>query len=377
MRVLYVSSGLDPRTGGTATAAISVCLAARRAGIEATLAYAFEPGTEPDIEPGLSALREAGVTLHGFPFWQRGGRRAIGWGISPELNRWVRGQAKSFDVIHGHSVWVLSSLNALRSARAAGKPFVLMPHEGLTRFDMSRGGNAILIRLKALLRRYYVKRSTAIVLSSELERLDSGLENATVIAHPVFDEQLPYEPPPIHEPAAPITIGFIGRFHKKKNLHLLIDALALAPGVHLKIGGDGDPDFTRSLIARVERHRMADRVTWLGFVASDAKHDFYRSVDLIAMPSKFECFGLVGAEAMAEGVPVLVSPTVGIAEDVAAGACGLVIPTRPDAIGVALSRLKRQTLIDWGLAARQVALTHYSFSAHGERLRALYTELVS
>jgi glycosyltransferase involved in cell wall biosynthesis len=376
MRVLYVSSGLDPRTGGTATAAISVCLAARRAGIEATLAYAFEPGTEQSIEPGLRALREAGVTLHVFPFWQRGGARAIGWGISPALNRWVRREARSFDVIHGHSVWVLSSLSALRSAMAAGKPFVLMPHEGLTRFDMSRGGNAMLIRLKALLRRYYVRHSAAIILSSELERLDSRLDHATVIAHPVFDERRAFEPPTAHAADDPITIGFLGRFHKKKNLHLLIDAMALAPAIHLRIGGSGNPDFTRSLEARVERHRLGERVTWLGFVAAEAKHDFYRSVDLIAMPSQFECFGLVGAEAMAEGVPVLVSPTVGIAEDVSAGECGLVIPARPDAIGVALARLKRPMLAEWGAAARQVALGHYSLSAHGERLKALYTELI-
>jgi glycosyltransferase involved in cell wall biosynthesis len=376
MRVLHVSSGLDPRTGGTATAAVSVALAAQRAGAEVTLAYPADPDAKAAIAPSLVRLLEAGVKLEAFPFWERGGKRAIGWGISPALNRWVRLHASEFDVIHAHSVWVLSSLSALGSAKRAGKPFVLMPHEGLTRFDMDRAGNKALIRLKALLRRRYVARADRIVLSSELERLDSLLGDnpcAVVIPHPVFDETGPDTVPPAR--AGRITIGFLGRFHKKKNLHLLIDALALAPNVRLRIGGDGDPEFRRSLEARVARHGLENRVDWAGFIATDRKPAFFASVDLIVMPSQFECFGLVGAEAMSLGVPVLVSPTVGIAEAVSAGKCGLVIPPRPDALGVALSRLNRPQLAEWGAAARRVALAEYSFAAHGERLMALYRAL--
>ena len=68
MRILFVSSGLDPRTGGTATAAVSVCLAARRAGLEVDLLYPVERGVEPLIGSTVALLAGAGVTVRAFPF---------------------------------------------------------------------------------------------------------------------------------------------------------------------------------------------------------------------------------------------------------------------------------------------------------------------
>jgi hypothetical protein len=67
MRILFVSSGLDPRTGGTATAAVSVCLAARRAGLEVDLLYPVEREVEPLLGPTVALLAAAGVTVRAFP----------------------------------------------------------------------------------------------------------------------------------------------------------------------------------------------------------------------------------------------------------------------------------------------------------------------
>lgn len=376
MRVLYVSSGLDPRTGGTATAAVNVCLAAQRAGIEPTLVFPLAPDSAAEVAPLTATLDQAGIAHHAFAFAE--GARAIRWGISPDLGRWLRRHVRDYDLVHAHSVWVGSSIAAVRAARRARRPVVVMPHEGLTRFDMARAGNGWLKHAKRLLRWWYRMKTDRFVVASELERLDSQLPErvAVAIPHPVLDERLPPPAPRAFPAEGAYTVGFLGRIHPKKNLHRLIRALPLVPDVRLIIGGDGPEAEKSRLEDLISHHELEDRVEWRGFVAAPDKARFFRDIDLIAMPSEFECFGLVAAEALGQGVPVLVSPTVGIAESVFASGCGLVVPPRPDAIAVALTKLGKDGLLArCAAAARDTALAHFSFAAHGAALAALYAGL--
>src|SRR5579862_9101449 len=122
LKILQVSSGLDPRTGGTATAAINVALAARRADLAVTLIYPFAPDGAARLEPDLTRLKAAGIRTIGVAFWRGGGTRAVRWAIAPGLNRYLRDHAGDFDVIHTHSAWVASSVAAVRAARRARRP---------------------------------------------------------------------------------------------------------------------------------------------------------------------------------------------------------------------------------------------------------------
>src|SRR5258706_1622790 len=142
LRVLQVSSGLDPQTGGTASAAVNVALAARRAGIAVPLAYPYAPESVERLAPDLARLRAAGVDLHGFEFASFDRTLAARWAIAPKLNRFLRETAGDFDVVHTHSTWVDSSVAAVRAARRAGRPLAPMPHPALTPVDHGRGPNA-------------------------------------------------------------------------------------------------------------------------------------------------------------------------------------------------------------------------------------------
>ena len=93
----------------------------------------------------------------------------------------------------------------------------------------------------------------------------------------------------------------------------------------LEIGGAGSERLTLDLRALVARLGVAQRVTWHGFIDASAKPAFFASVDVVVMPSKYECFGLVAAEAMCAGVPVVVSESTGVAPIVAKYRAGLMI----------------------------------------------------
>lgn len=86
------------------------------------------------------------------------------------------------------------------------------------------------------------------------------------------------------------------------------------------IGGVG-PDRAR-LEALAEEHRVAEKVRFLGHVPAELLPDYYRAVDLFAMPSSGEGFGIVFLEAMTSGTPTLGLAEGGAVDALADGALG-------------------------------------------------------
>jgi glycosyltransferase involved in cell wall biosynthesis len=370
MHVLHVSSGLDPRTGGTATAAVQIALAARRVGIDVTLAYGHDAADDDLVQPARDRLMEAGVECLAFPFDP--GNRAKRWGISAALTQYLKANAKDFDAVHTHSAWVWSSVAAVRAARRADRAAILMPHEALTRHDIDGSRLAF---AKRILKRWYRTKVDRFVFTSGLEARDSelaGSARARVIGLPAVDEALPapIEPPPRDDPP---TIGFLGRFHPKKNLDLAIRAIGHSIDSRLIIAGGGEEAYEANLKAMATDLSLDERIEWWGFLTVAGKPAFFQAIDALVVPSRFECFGLVAAEALAHHVPLILSPTVGVAEDVHADGVGLIVPPRVDALAVAIEKLRdRAQVAEWRLRCRRVALERYSYQAFGGRLLALY-----
>lgn len=112
------------------------------------------------------------------------------------------------------------------------------------------------------------------------------------------------------------TIGFIGRIEPIKNLDVLVDAFDRICGrfnnCRLVIAGRGSHEA--SVASRIQGMSCRDKVEFVGYVRRDKKDEFFRSIDLLVVPSKYEPFGLVILEAMRAGVPVIASKVGGIPE---------------------------------------------------------------
>jgi glycosyltransferase involved in cell wall biosynthesis len=137
------------------------------------------------------------------------------------------------------------------------------------------------------------------------------------------------------------TVGFIGRFHHKKNLSLLLEALCKLPHYELVVAGHGDERAVSEIHALADRLGVSGRVTWLGWIGREDRAAFYRRIDVLAMPSVYECYGMVAAEAMANGTPVVVTETTGAAELARASGGGLVTSHDADSFAAALSDLTK------------------------------------
>lgn len=121
---------------------------------------------------------------------------------------------------------------------------------------------------------------------------------------------------------------FLGRLHPKKRLDRVAEVFAILAqkraDVHLVLAGpdEGGVDQVRVVL---RRENLLNRVTFTGLVVGQAKWEIYRDSLLFLLPSEDENFALTVLEAMALGVPVLVSRGVGLADWVEREKTGLVL----------------------------------------------------
>jgi glycosyltransferase involved in cell wall biosynthesis len=207
------------------------------------------------------------------------------------------------------------------------------------------------------------------------------MSRCAILFPPVHDDRAARATPrlqPIGDDG--LRLGFIGRFHPKKNLDLLIETLPRLPEfITLTIAGEGPPELTVAYRKLARELFVEARIRWLGFVSGDARETFFRHVDLLCMPSDFEWFGRAAAEALARGIPVLVSPDTGIAEVVGPRRCGVVCAADPGEIASEVGRLARarEEMVELSQNAAAAAAEMLSFSAHGQALREAYERLTA
>jgi len=175
------------------------------------------------------------------------------------------------------------------------------------------------------------------------------------------------------DPASgPVRLLSVGTIIPRKGHVLLVAALARleSPDWHLTIIGslERDPACVRSLRAAIVEHGLGARVSLPGEYPPDRLPDAYRAADIFVLPSFHEGYGMVYAEAMAHGLPIIATDAGAIPDTVPPGAGILVPPGDVEALATALQnliedpqwrrrlgragRLRARSLPDWAESAR-------------------------
>lgn len=104
-------------------------------------------------------------------------------------------------------------------------------------------------------------------------------------------------------------VVFCGRLCAQKGIWGFLDVwrrvLDETPGARLAVIGNGAPEFERALKEKAEALGVADSVDWLGYVNGEAKYAVYRSARVFVHPTVFDNNGMVAAEALCSGLPVV------------------------------------------------------------------------
>lgn len=173
-------------------------------------------------------------------------------------------------------------------------------------------------------------------------------------------------------PAAPWVWLFIGE--AIKGLREVIGQLAAFPEASLLVVSRSNLDPYRSLAASLG---VSARVRFHG--SETAVHYVYQAVDLLVYPSQYDAFGLVVAEAMACGLPVLVGKTIGAAEWIDDRVNGLLCdPSQPESLQTQLRWLRAVPDRAGGLGrAARVTARQHDWDACATATAAVYAQVLA
>jgi glycosyltransferase involved in cell wall biosynthesis len=180
-----------------------------------------------------------------------------------------------------------------------------------------------------------------------------------------------------------VVLGAAGHFGKEKGIDVVLKGFALLAQrrpdlpLLLVIMGEGTPEQQRQMQALADR-AVGGRVRFLGF-RPDVEC-WFRAFDLFVHAPRFEAFGLVVAEAMATGLPVVATRVGGVPDLVEDDRTGLLTPPdSPIALADALERLitDRGAWQAMGRTARQRAVDEFSAEVYTRRYLEVYRDLVA
>jgi len=334
--------------------------------------------------PTLVPVDLDGVKVWYFPSGR--GRRIF---RSPELGHALYQTISSFDIVHIHYVWVWTTIQAAAAARRHSVPYVLAPR-GMLVEDLIRQRSSLAKRAwLTLFGRRDVANAAAIHVTSDAEAAALhalGLSPRRVVVIPngidppnAACEALVRRESNISDGALAPYILFLGRISWKKGLDRLLRALPAVNGVNLVVAGYDEHGYQAAMERLAVDCGVGDQVRFVGPVEGAEKWRLICQARCLVLPSYNENFGMVVLEAMAIGVPVVVTSEVGLSDVVARAECGIVTNGNPDALAEALSYIIRNPAKahSMGAAGRRVVRERFSWQAVAQEAVSLYEQCLN
>jgi glycosyltransferase involved in cell wall biosynthesis len=354
--------------------------------LTADLGLAQRNGASPPIERSAWGYRieENGVEAIYLP--SRAHYRALTW--NPGVIGYSRASLQDFDIVHCYGLYDLLGPVVGRYCRRRALPYVIEPMGMYRPIDRS-------FRLKMLWRqmvgRNFWAHAAKIIATSEMEEselLEDGVPRGKLeVRYNGIDavSREPLSPTgsfrakwgiPRDEP----LILFLSRLIPRKGADILIDAFVEAcpaSGRLVIAGPEGEPGYRAELEKRAEGSGARARIIFTGPIYDEEKGAALADATIFALPSRYENFANVAAEAMAAGVPVIISEFCGI-RSIVEGQAGLVIPVERAALTEALRKL----LSDAALYARfqegcARAAAQLSWDSLTEKMERYYAQVLA
>ncbi len=311
MKILQVSEFFTPTTGGSTQVAYQISHHLTRCGHQVTLCssnFGKNDTQFPDITFRIEKF--SALPTH----WK--------FFITPELIPWTRKHLSEFDIIHMHNVRTFQNAVIAAAARKLGIPYILSAHGSLPYLG---GYQAIKRTCDILFAKKLVYEAKRLIAVSELEvdqYLRAGVpkEKIAIIHNGLDIEEFVTLPErgtfrrkyKLSDDKK--IILFLGRLHKIKGVHNLIEAFALVKTQRddtvLVIAGPDDGELS-ALQGNVRQLGLDGSVIFTGPLYTRDKLCAYVDADLLAYPSMHEIFGLVPFEALMCGTPVVVTDECG------------------------------------------------------------------
>ena len=326
MRILNAINSTNPAGGGPIESIVQAHIALKKSGHEIEAVCLDEPDA-----PWLS----------GLPFKAHATGPVISpYRYSPRYVPWLREHAGNYDCVIVHGIWLYPSVGVWLALRGSGTPYFIYSHGMLdpvfrSLFPLKHVAKSLLWKI---VEHRVVADARAIFFTCQEEQR---------LAHESF------KPLRAREAIVPYCVGappgdatrqresflarwpelktkhlmlFLSRIHPKKGCDALIRAFARIaskdPSLHLVMAGPDPVEWRRRLEVESRRLGVADRITWTGMLGGDLKWGAFHAAEVFVLPSHQENFGIAVVEALACGVPVLISNRINIWRELEADGAG-------------------------------------------------------
>jgi len=328
LRLLHVIPSLDPRDGGPVQWVKALNRELARRGHTSAVASFDAPGA-----PHL-----AGLPFATHPLGPGAGRYGFARGAVAQL----RALSAQYDALIVDGLWQYPGAATSAALRGRPTPYFVFPHGMLDPWFKNAYPLKHLKKLPywAAFERRVLRHAAAVIFTNAVEAglattsFPSSVWTAETVRFGI--EDVPRNGDALRrrfldthpELAGRRLLTFLGRLHEKKGYDLLVQAFARIadtdPALHLLFVGPSDAATSAHMSQLVEQSGLGSRITRIDFLSGDDKWGALYASEAFCLPSHQENFGIAIVEALACGVPVLISDKINIHQDIAARHAGFV-----------------------------------------------------
>lgn len=326
------------------------------------------------------------------------------FGYSSHLDSWLAANISRFDAVISNGIWMYFGVAVRRAALRVSIPYFVFTHGALDpRFERKYPHKQIKKQLYWTLFEHKILRDASAVLFTTAEELaaSSGAFrpyrcSERVVGYGIADpflSQLPSGNRPDARKqlkhALPVLgdrrfLLFLARIHEKKGIDLLLQAIAANRGNYqdhaFVIAGPGDQAYVSDLKGLGSQLGLDKQLIWAGPLYGNIKWSAIFEADAYILPSLQESFGVSVVEALACGVPVLITRKVNIWREIVEAGSGLVQNNDLNGVCCLLeqwSGISPEQRASMRCAARRCFLTHFDIANTSTRLFNLIAQAVT
>lgn len=388
MKILHVIPSVASIRGGPSQAVLETVRALRNLNVEAEIITTNDNAKDLLDVPLYNFIEYEQVPIQFFPRFSPRINSIREFAFSGQLTIWLWHNISQYDLLHVHAIFSYTSTLAMAIARLKGMPYIIRPLGQLSQWSLQQGAYKKQIYLN-LIERANLKHSWAIHLMSQQEQQEVS---SLSLEAPSF--VLPHGlsiPPSIPNarcrlrqllnlPNDEPIILFLSRLHPKKGLDYLIPALGKLTHHRFTfvLAGSGDKEYEAEIESLLCANSIRDRTHLTGFVTGEMKNLLLQGSDLFTLTSHAENFGIAVLEALAVGLPVLITPGVALADLVQEYQLGYVtqldILTIASAIEHFFNHIPEVKYV--GDRAREIIRKHYTWEGITKDLITIYADII-
>jgi glycosyltransferase involved in cell wall biosynthesis len=336
MRILEIIGSVDPRDGGAVEGLLRQSSVRASRGLETHIA-SLDPPQAPWVLdcPVKTFGLGSGTEIPRGQLWER-------YAYTPRFVPWLREHVTDYDIVVVNGLWNYTSLASRRVLPASAVPYVVFAHGMLDPWFRTNAPvkHAMKQMLWLVSEGPLLASADAVLFTTEAEMArarDSfwpyrvrgrvvGYGTADIEGNPAMQKVAFRRVVPAL--ADKPFLLFLGRIHPKKGCDILVDAFARVASAHpeldLVIAGPDQNGLRAAIEPAARMSGIAGRIHWPGMLSGNAKWGAIRDCKAFVLPSHQENFGVVVAEALAAGRPVLITDKVNIWREVEAAGAGMV-----------------------------------------------------